>query len=161
MSQLNNNNINESATEAPQLCNTCFEFFGNKHNGGLCSKCYKDQCQAEEKVAPVLTQTAPVSNVAETTVTSIEEKPEIETIVTEKVEEKVEEVKPVVKEENRCFTCTKKVNLLGFKCKCGSTFCKSHRLPEDHDCEFDFKELARAKLAKENPNITAPKLQKI
>ena len=65
------------------------------------------------------------------------------------------------KESNRCFTCSKKVNLLGFKCKCGSTFCKTHRLPEDHDCEFDFKELAKARLAKENPNITAAKMEKI
>ena len=161
MSQLGNNEkINEGANEAPQLCRTCFEFFGNKHNGGLCSKCFKDQCKAEEKIDTVLTHTAPVSYTAETTETSMEEKTE-ETIVIEKVEEKVEEPKPVVKEENRCFTCSKKVNLLGFKCKCGSTFCKSHRLPEDHDCEFDFKELARAKLAKENPNITAPKIQKI
>lgn len=35
-------------------------------------------------------------------------------------------------------TCKKKVFITG-ECKCGKTFCINHRLPEEHDCTFDFK----------------------
>ena len=28
---------------------------------------------------------------------------------------------------------------MSFKCKCEYTFCKKHRLPENHECEFDFQ----------------------
>nr|1WG2_A Chain A, zinc finger (AN1-like) family protein [Arabidopsis thaliana] len=46
-----------------------------------------------------------------------------------------------VRPNNRCFSCNKKVGVMGFKCKCGSTFCGSHRYPEKHECSFDFKEV--------------------
>lgn len=50
---------------------------------------------------------------------------------------------------------------MGYDCKCGFCFCKNHRLPEDHDCNFDFQKLERDKLAKSNPLITANKLEKV
>lgn len=40
-------------------------------------------------------------------------------------------------DHSRCWSCKKKVNLLGVKCKCEFTFCNKHRMPEDHTCEFD------------------------
>ena len=43
---------------------------------------------------------------------------------------------------NRCSKegCRKKLTLvdLTILCKCGKYFCKMHRLPENHDCSFNF-----------------------
>jgi len=61
-----------------------------------------------------------------------------------------------------CFVCKKKVGLLGFKCKCGDElFCLKHRMPEAHDCKYDFKKAQREKLLKENPVIVSDKIIKI
>ena len=39
-----------------------------------------------------------------------------------------------------CNYCGKIVDYLPYKCKfCGMTFCKKHRLPENHDCPFDLR----------------------
>lgn len=165
MSQLGNNDkMNEGASDAPQLCRNCCEFFGQKHNDYLCSKCFKEKCKAEEKVnnllnnaIPAPQETVQVQKVVE------EEKPKTEMIIEPVQPAQVEEekAKPVEKVANKCGKCPKKVSLMGYTCKCGLTFCKSHRLPEEHDCEFDFRQAAKEKLAKENPNITAAKLAKI
>jgi hypothetical protein len=39
-----------------------------------------------------------------------------------------------------CESCGEEIGYLPFKCKyCGGTFCKKHRLPENHDCSFEIK----------------------
>ncbi len=39
-----------------------------------------------------------------------------------------------------CEHCGEKIGYLPFKCKyCGGTYCKKHRLPENHDCSFELK----------------------
>lgn len=39
-----------------------------------------------------------------------------------------------------CEYCGKEIGYLPFKCKyCGGTFCKEHRLPENHECTFERK----------------------
>ena len=39
-----------------------------------------------------------------------------------------------------CQHCGEEIGYLPFKCKyCGGTFCKSHRLPENHKCTFELK----------------------
>ena len=58
---------------------------------------------------------------------------------------------------NRCWTCNKKVGLLGFKCKCEYVFCGEHRLAEAHECDFDFKASGTQLLAKQNPTIAPSK----
>jgi len=41
-----------------------------------------------------------------------------------------------------CQNCGEEIGYLPFKCKyCGGTFCKKHRLPENHDCTFELKHL--------------------
>lgn len=63
---------------------------------------------------------------------------------------------------SNCFVCKKKVGLLGFKCKCGDEqFCSKHRMPESHDCKYDFKKEQREKLMRENPVIISDKIIKI
>jgi len=39
-----------------------------------------------------------------------------------------------------CEFCGIEIGYLPFKCKyCGGTFCKKHRLPENHECSFELK----------------------
>jgi len=164
MSQLGNNDkMNEGASDVPQLCRNCCEFFGQKHNDFLCSKCYKDKCKAETQVNNLLNNAISIPQETVQVEKIVEEvQPKTEMIpepVVQTIEE--EKPKPVEKQANKCGKCPKKVSLLGYTCKCGLTFCKSHRLPEEHDCEFDFRQAAKERLAKENPNITASKLEKI
>jgi predicted nucleic acid binding AN1-type Zn finger protein len=68
---------------------------------------------------------------------------------------------PAVERPNRCSSCRKRVGLMGFVCRCGTTFCGTHRYPEQHGCTFDFKEVGREAIAKANPLIIASKLNKI
>ena len=64
-------------------------------------------------------------------------------------------------EKKNCQTCLKKIGILGFKCNhCSLRYCKSHRLPESHDCEVDFISLGRKKLKVENPQISFAKITK-
>jgi len=54
--------------------------------------------------------------------------------------------RPVQKNRKRCFKCNCKLELairaIGI-CKCDYVFCQLHRLPEQHDCDFDHKEHGR------------------
>ena len=168
MSQLSNNDnmVNDSASDAPQLCRSCCEFFGFKHTDFLCSKCFKESAKSTEDVKTALAKALPEqSNHLESTAPNSQDVSRKESAFEE---EKAEtEVKPIVaapekpKESNKCNKCSKKIGVLGFPCKCGSSFCRSHRLPEDHDCDYDFKQEGIAKLAKANPIIQASKLDKI
>ncbi len=56
--------------------------------------------------------------------------------------ESVKKTKPA-----RCDMCEKKVGLTGFACKCARVYCVAHRMPEDHECDFDHKGAGRAVLS--------------
>lgn len=46
-----------------------------------------------------------------------------------------------------CLKCKKKLGLIKFKCGfCDYEFCIQHRLPEDHNCDKDFKAILQEKL---------------
>jgi predicted nucleic acid binding AN1-type Zn finger protein len=64
------------------------------------------------------------------------------------------------KPANRCFSCSKKVGLTGFQCKCGGTYCGTHRYAENHECLFDFEGAGRDAIAKANPVIKANKVER-
>lgn len=63
--------------------------------------------------------------------------------------------------KSRCWNCKKKVGLTGFECRCGFTFCGSHRHADQHACSFDFKSHDRAVLDKLNPKVQAAKVDKL
>ena len=75
-----------------------------------------------------------------------------------RVEEKVKER---TEDKKRCFNCNRKVGLLGIECKCGMTFCRVHRLPEEHACSYDFAEEGRKKLGMELVRVRKGKLEEI
>ncbi|XP_042477493.1 zinc finger A20 and AN1 domain-containing stress-associated protein 1-like [Macadamia integrifolia] len=62
--------------------------------------------------------------------------------------------------KKRCVSCKKRVGILGFNCRCGSTFCSEHRYPEVHACTFDFKSMGRDAIAKANPVVKADKVRR-
>lgn len=41
-----------------------------------------------------------------------------------------------------CKQCSKKL-LYSFKCRCKNEYCIKHKLPEKHNCEFDYKQLIK------------------
>nr|ACO13698.1 AN1-type zinc finger protein 5 [Esox lucius] len=63
--------------------------------------------------------------------------------------------------KNRCFMCRKRVGLTGFDCRCGNLFCGLHRYSDKHNCPYDYKAEAAAKIRKENPVVVADKIQRI
>lgn len=59
----------------------------------------------------------------------------------------------VLKQHNktRCWHCSKKCGLTGFRCRCGYVYCSTHRHAEDHYCDFDHQELGKEILARSCP----------
>jgi hypothetical protein len=57
-----------------------------------------------------------------------------------------------------CEYCGEEIGYLPFKCKyCNGTFCKKHRLPENHECTFDFKPTPRIPSPSIIPDTQYPK----
>ncbi|XP_022917662.1 AN1-type zinc finger protein 4-like [Onthophagus taurus] len=82
---------------------------------------------------------------------------------TDKVEG-VKELKGVSSGKNRrmrCEKCKKRLNLTNwYLCRCEKAFCTQHRLPEVHDCGYDFKGEGRRVLERENPVVKGVKVVK-
>jgi len=66
--------------------------------------------------------------------------------------------------KSRCWSCNKRIGTTesaGIECKCLYIFCSAHRMPNDHDCPFDFKKQYRKKLEKENKSVNHKKFDTI
>ena len=44
--------------------------------------------------------------------------------------------------------CKTKLKLTDFPCRCGKRYCSKHRLPEQHNCLIDYKEVNKESLLK-------------
>eukprot|EP00188_Purpureofilum_apyrenoidigerum_P001961 Plantae.Rhodophyta-Purpureofilum_apyrenoidigerum.ctg2140.p1 GENE.Plantae.Rhodophyta-Purpureofilum_apyrenoidigerum.ctg2140~~Plantae.Rhodophyta-Purpureofilum_apyrenoidigerum.ctg2140.p1 ORF type:complete len:190 (+),score=30.09 Plantae.Rhodophyta-Purpureofilum_apyrenoidigerum.ctg2140:121-690(+) len=106
--------------------------------------------KAEVVTSPVEVKLAPASVVEGATPT---------TASVETLEEPVK--RRVQKNTSRCFSCKKKIGLLGFKCQCEYVFCSEHRYTDKHECDFDWKARAQEHLTRANPVVKAEKVQKI
>ena len=60
----------------------------------------------------------------------------------------------------RCSICKKKITF-NIDCRCNKVFCNKHRLPIDHNCTFNIKELNMKEIEKNNPKIIKEKIKKI
>ena len=53
-----------------------------------------------------------------------------------------------------CENCGDQIGYLPFKCKyCGGTFCKKHRLPENHQCSFELKHIPLAPIDRKEISV--------
>ena len=60
----------------------------------------------------------------------------------------------------RCAMCKKKI-IFEYTCPCKGLFCIKCRVPELHNCTFDFRLEHQARLAKDNPVVVGEKVDKI
>ena len=72
----------------------------------------------------------------------------------------------MIKEETKKNICTfkdcnKKIKITDFPCKCEKYFCKFHKQPEIHKCEYDYKENDKKQKLIESMMCNSSKIQKI
>ncbi|KAI3471830.1 hypothetical protein Pfo_028483 [Paulownia fortunei] len=125
--------------EGHRLCVNNCGFSGSPATQNMCSKCYRDLSLKKNRRFCLIFYPK-----AESPVAAVAQPPQ-----------------PQQQPTSRCSTCRKKVGLTGFRCRCGTTFCGTHRYPEKHGCTFDFKAMGREAIAKANPVVKADKLEKI
>ncbi|CAG9321530.1 unnamed protein product [Blepharisma stoltei] len=119
------------------LCNTCNNFFINLD--GLCSACYNIKIE-RLKILKSLSDFANYFKQAKTSV--------------------VKKISPQC-DLSKCWLCQKRIKSLNFICQCGYSFCLQHRIPEVHNCTFDYRNHGKSRLSKENPRVVAEKFTRI
>ena len=129
----------------------------------MCTKCFKETLQ--EKCGAVANK-RPRLAIQETLDYTEEKKSDVETM--DNTNGKKSDVDNMdntdgkkQSDNNKCDSCSRKVRLMGFECKCNLIFCSEHRDPSMHNCSFDYKTHGRSIIAKNNAKVTGSKLRLI
>lgn len=61
----------------------------------------------------------------------------------------------------KCKNCNKKIKLFPFTCKCENNYCTNCRYPENHNCQYDFKNHQRNILKNQLVKVVCKKIDKI
>mmetsp|Transcript_20318 Transcript_20318/g.28498 ORF Transcript_20318/g.28498 Transcript_20318/m.28498 type:complete len:146 (+) Transcript_20318:117-554(+) len=142
---------NQDASQKPLLCANGCGFFGNPMTANLCSKCWRDRQSKEQQETQKQQVTAPQPVV---------EQPPTQTAPPSQEPAPENNEANVQKDTTRCWSCKKKVGLLGFRCRCNYIFCSHHRYADQHTCSFDYKQAHKTKLEQQNPQIISAKIEK-
>ena len=72
----------------------------------------------------------------------------------------------VINKIKRCNVekCNKKIKSIEYitnKCKCQLLFCNKHKMPEQHDCKFNYIEHGKNSIKIKNPIVVNSKIDKI
>ncbi|KAB2626740.1 zinc finger A20 and AN1 domain-containing stress-associated protein 9-like [Pyrus ussuriensis x Pyrus communis] len=151
----------------PPMCASGCEFYGTVENKNMCSKCYKDHLKHETMNAASADVTPKEKLNLGSFISGISSSPYFRTSSdTSLVSEdhnfgnnNMGTSSVGVTKKNRCQSCSRKVGVLGFQCRCGGVFCGMHRYPEEHSCDVDLKQAGRDILAKKNPLCKGDKLE--
>jgi len=108
--------------------------------------------------SPASSSSAPAPTVD---VTDAAATPEVGMVRPCEEEEEKEPPKKVQANTSRCWTCNRKIGLLGFQCKCEYYYCAEHRYSDKHECVFDFKAMGKQQINKANPVIAPQKLESV
>lgn len=118
------------------LCRNCLQFYGSQ--GDLCSKCFKEAKLKEDS-----------SQAMSGLLDHIQMTPD---------EAPGEEKKM---DSDHCNRCNKRLGPVNFLCQCKGYFCAKHRLPEQHNCEYDHQAVGKRKLSESNPLVIAEKFTRL
>ncbi|XP_068638240.1 zinc finger A20 and AN1 domain-containing stress-associated protein 8-like [Aristolochia californica] len=163
------------AREGPILCINNCGFFGSAATMNMCSKCHKDLVLKQEQAKLAASSFDSIVNGGSSSnngkdpvvagVANVAVAPAVPKVLSSQSSDasaSSQDVEKKAKEgPNRCNSCSKRVGLTGFTCRCGHLFCASHLYSDKHSCPFDYRTAARDAIAKANPVVKAEKLDKI
>ncbi|TVU35008.1 hypothetical protein EJB05_16872, partial [Eragrostis curvula] len=149
---------------APSPCAKGCGFFGSPATQNMCSVCFMKHLVATAE--PAASKAAEKTTGDAAAVAGVEAAASAEVNLTDaELRQKawVERCRAAVAENywgSRCSECHKKMTLVGrFTCRCGRTYCPTHRHSEAHACAYDYQRAGVISIICSNPLIKGQKLR--